>query len=411
MVGRYEDRTVFEHYRIFLLRVLLISHTYIAAVNQKKAHELAALPGVELRVIVPEWWPHPLFSSLSAEMPIKANFSYCPMPTLFTGSGGKYFYRSFHLTMREFKPDIIHVEESARGLSLFQALVYKRLWAPHAKSVFFTWVNVYVPLSPLLSLFEQFNLSHADYAICGGQCAANILRTRGFLGPISLIPQLGVDTEVFHRFDAVTIRRQLKVKPQTFLIGFASRMDPEKGALLLVEAASKLLGDWALLLIGEGKGKQKVMQRALELGVADKVRMIDPVPHLEFAKYVNAMNVLVLPSYSTPKWKEQFAQGLLMAMSCQVPVVGSSSGEIPSVIGDAGLVFPEGDKSALTDCLYRLQTRPRLREELIKRGVKRVEMQYTWRRIAEKTYEVWETLLNGKIDMGKRKERITNESY
>ena len=122
--------------------------------------------------------------------------------------------------------------------------------------------------------------------------------------------------------------------------------------------------------------------------------MIDPVPHLDFAKYLNAMDVLVLPSYSTPKWKEQFAQGLLMSMSCQVPVIGSSSGEIPNVIGDAGLVFPEGDKSALIDCLYRLRTNPRLREDLIRSGVKRVEMHYTWRRLAEKTYQVWEMLLN-----------------
>jgi glycosyltransferase involved in cell wall biosynthesis len=376
------------------MRVLLISHTYIIRLNQQKIHELATLPGVEIRVVVPRWWRHRLFSLLLAENPIEAAFSYYPMPTLFDGFGGKYVYRSLDLTMREFQPDIVHTEECVRCLSLFQALIYKRIWAPHAKSVFFTCENIYVPFPPLLSFIERYSLSHADYAICGGQDAADVLRKRGFRGPISLVPQLGVDPDVFHRFNASTIRRQLKLKPQTFVIGFASRMDPEKGVLLLVEAAAKLLDDWALLLIGKGEEKERAMQRARELGVADKIRMIDPVPHLDFARYLDAMDVLVLPSYSTPKWKEQFAQGLLMAMSCQVPVIGSSSGEIPNVIGDAGLVFPEGDKSALTDCLYRLRTNPRLREDLIRKGVKRVEMHYTWRRIAEETYQVWEMLLN-----------------
>ena len=42
-------------------------------------------------------------------------------------------------------------------------------------------------------------------------------------------------------------------------------------------------------------------------------------------------------------WKEQFGHVIIEAMACKVPVIGSDSGEIPHVIGDAGLIFPEGN--------------------------------------------------------------------
>ena len=59
------------------------------------------------------------------------------------------------------------------------------------------------------------------------------------------------------------------------------------------------------------------------------------------------MDVSVLPSLTRPNWKEQFGRTLAEAMSCETPVIGSDSGEIPHVIGDAGLIFKEGDAQAL----------------------------------------------------------------
>ena len=57
------------------------------------------------------------------------------------------------------------------------------------------------------------------------------------------------------------------------------------------------------------------------------------------------LDVLVLPSHTTPTWKEQFGRVIVEALWCGVPVVGSDSGEIPWLIEltGGGLVFPEGD--------------------------------------------------------------------
>ena len=76
-------------------------------------------------------------------------------------------------------------------------------------------------------------------------------------------------------------------------------------------------------------------------------------------------------------------------MACGVPVIGSTCGEIPNVIGDAGLVFPEGDAAALCDRLRALRNDPSLRRDLAQRGRQRVLDRFTQEQIARQTYAVY----------------------
>jgi glycosyltransferase involved in cell wall biosynthesis len=98
---------------------------------------------------------------------------------------------------------------------------------------------------------------------------------------------------------------------------------------------------------------------------------------------------LVLPSRSRPNWKEQFGRVLIEAMSCAVPVIGSTSGELPNVIGAAGLTFPEEDVTALAAHLHGLWQDPARRAELGALGRERVLAHYTQRKIAQQTVDVW----------------------
>jgi glycosyltransferase involved in cell wall biosynthesis len=86
---------------------------------------------------------------------------------------------------------------------------------------------------------------------------------------------------------------------------------------------------------------------------------------------------------------------LIEAMSCGVPVVGSSSGEIPHVIGDAGLVYPEGDVQALATTLRRLVEQPALYTDLARRGRARVLERYTQAALARQYYEVYREMVAG----------------
>ena len=75
--------------------------------------------------------------------------------------------------------------------------------------------------------------------------------------------------------------------------------------------------------------------------------------------------------------KEQFGRVLVEAMACEVPVIGSSSGEIPTVVGDAGLVFPEGDAAGLARCIQQYRSSPELAAECARRGYERACANYT----------------------------------
>lgn len=376
------------------MRVLLIAVTYLTKVNQKKPEELASLPGVELRVIVPTVWRETLHPKLSAHVPVKSSYSFIPVPTFFTGRGGRYFYRSLDLTMREFCPDIIQVEEGWRGMTTFQTALYRRLWAPAARLVIFSWENMIRPLPAYQKLFQGYNLHHTDHLICGNQDGVACVHAAGYKGPVSVIPQLGVDTETFFRRDGSDLRRQLNLSPEAFVIGFAARLVPEKGLMCLLEAVARLSGNWALVVIGGGPERDSATQRSRQLGIESRVKMIGTVPHLELAKYYSVMDVLVSPSLTTANWKEQYGLVVLQAMSSQVPVIGSTCGETPHVIGDAGLIFQEGDAAGLTEHLRRLQADAALRSELGRRGCERVNSHYTFRRIAERNFEVWKELLH-----------------
>ena len=73
---------------------------------------------------------------------------------------------------------------------------------------------------------------------------------------------------------------------------------------------------------------------------------------------------------------------LIEAMACGVPVIGSNSGEIPHVLGDAGIVAREGDVDDWRDALDRVLGTPGIRRELIQRGVRRVQEHFTWQQAA-----------------------------
>jgi glycosyltransferase involved in cell wall biosynthesis len=100
-----------------------------------------------------------------------------------------------------------------------------------------------------------------------------------------------------------------------------------------------------------------------------------------------------LPSVSQPNWKEQFGRVLIEAMASGANVVGSTCGEIPNLIGEAGLVFPEGNIEALTQSLQRLQTDDALRQALRLKGRERVLTHFTQKRVAEETIKVYREML------------------
>lgn len=373
------------------MKILVMGHTYIVKVNQRKLYELAKIPGVKLCLVIPQIWYDPLFKSkLKAEINENVPFTIHPLETVFGGIEGRYFYRGLGKLLKGIKPDIIQVEQGANALSYFQTLIFKNLHAPQAKALFFTWVNTPYENGPFFTQIEKFNLKNSDAAICGNAGAEKILRDKGFAKPIKVIPQLGVDTELFKKMEVTDLKKNLSLR--NFVIGYVGRLVKRKGLLTLIQALGEIKGDWQLLLVGRGELKNEIVRLSEDLNLREKIVFVDSVHHSEVPKYISCMDVLVLPSLK--EQCEQFGHILIEAMACEVPVIGSTSGEIPNVVGDAGLTFKEGDVNDLREKILLLMNNERLRRELAQKGRQRVLEKYTNKKIAEETCKFYEQVLS-----------------
>jgi len=377
------------------MRLLYIGHTYLVNENQKKLTALAGLPDVEVGVVVPHMWREPVLEQVYPHIDPQAAYSIYPTKVLFPGNEMRYVYLSANLHLREFSPDVLVVENGAGAFAYTQALLYRQRYAPHARTVFFTWWNLpYRSRQPFRAI-ERYNLQRSDGAIAGNRDAAAILETHGYAGPLLILPQLGVDETVFCPQDYSEKRRSLGLGE--FVIGYAGRLVPEKGLNVLMDALEEFSGAFELLIIGRGPLEPALREWGEGLGPQQRLHLLPSVPHSEIAAWMNAMDVFVLPSLTTDFWKEQFGHVLVEAMACEVTVVGSSSAEIPNVIGDAGYVVLEGDPAALRTTLQNLANHPKERAGMAARGRARVIAHYTHARIAHMTIKFFKGLLNDPV--------------
>jgi len=179
--------------------------------------------------------------------------------------------------------------------------------------------------------------------------------------------------------------------PDDFLVGYVGRLLSMKGIDVLMSAFSRF-NQGLLLIVGTGEEERNLRSLIASLGIGDRVRLVGSVPHEQVPLYMRALDVLVLPSRTTPLWQEQLGRVLLEAMATETVVVGSSSGAIPEVIGDAGLVFQEDNVEQLSEMLTRLQEQSSLMDEMRVRGVRRVLDRFTWKRFAQDMAAFWESL-------------------
>ena len=376
----------------------MISKACIVGAYQKKLEELARLPDVELTVVVPHYWRDER-GVMRLEREHTQGYSLVVERMALNGHFHLHFYPGLARHFRRIKPHTVHIDEEPYNVASWQALCLAK--KHRAKAVFFTWQNIYRRYPPPFSLIESYNLRNADYAIAGNSEAVEVLRAKGYQGPVRVIPQFGVDPEMYQvvgRRLQVSASEPRDLQPtaynlQPFIIGYVGRLVEEKGVHILLRAAAGLRGNWRLRILGSGPQRGYLGNLAAELGIAERVSFEEPIPSTQTPGYYNQLDALIVPSLTRPNWKEQFGRVLIEAMACGVPVVGSDSGEIPNVIGEAGLVFAEGDERALRAELSQLMADPALRDELARRGRERVLAQYTQAQVAAKTYQVYLELL------------------
>lgn len=367
------------------MKLLIVTRTIAEFANlQGKLNEIAKR-GIELTVVSPAQWAGKAREVSHVDA---TNYKFlihkCRLSktSLVRLGNHLHYYPGIGKVLRSQKWDLVHIDEEPFNLCTYHVLRECRRIGTRA--IFASWQNSMKTYPPPFNFFENYVFRYINGAIAGNDDVRSILRKRGFVPPIAHVPQLGVDPVMFSKRGAGELRRELGVG-DTFTVGFVGRFWPVKAVDTLINAFSLLPSDSSLVLIGEGSERPKLEALAKQRGLSQRVRWLRWVNSWEVASYMNAFDVLVLPSRTRWNIKEQFGRVLVEAMSCETCVVGSDSGEIPKVIGDCGLIFPEDQVEELADQLRQLKTNVELRNSLAVRGRRRVLERFTYSKIAEAT--------------------------
>jgi glycosyltransferase involved in cell wall biosynthesis len=365
------------------MRVLMLSKACIVGIYQRKLEEIARL-GVDLMVIVPPSWKDER-GETKLERIYTEGYQLEVLPIALNGNFHLHWYPGLGGKISAFRPDIVHIDEEPYNLAAWQALAHSR--RSGAKSLFFSWQNISRAYPPPFSWGERWVLNNVDHALAGTASVEAVWRAKGYRGRMAVVPQFGVDPDLFQPPEP-------EVSMRPFTIGYIGRLVEEKGIHLLLQAASHLTGDWRLRIVGSGPEKARLLALAEQLNISAKIEWIGWVASTDMPAQYHQLDVLVVPSLTRPNWKEQFGRVLVEAMASGIPVVGSDSGAIPDVIGDGGLVTPEGDVAALAEAICKLQQDQALRKTLAERGRARALAHYTHAQVAADSVRVYREMLD-----------------
>ncbi len=372
------------------LRVLLISHTcQVPAEGQPKSECLAQMPGITLRVLIPDRWCHyGIWRKASITPQPKADYQIGRVRLPWVAHQFYFhFYAGLKKILLDFRPDVIDLWEEPWAFVSAQTVRLRNRYLHGVPIVSETEQNIEKTLPPPFEQIRRYTLRNSAYVVGRNQEALDVVRRKGYAGPSAVVPN-AVDAELFHPMNKSQCRAKLGLSG--FVIGYAGRMIEEKGLADILRALPQCPQQVSALFIGDGPFLPALHELADKLQIQSRVRFMPGVKLEELPPLFNALNCFVLPSRTTARWKEQFGRVIIEAHACEVPVIGSSSGAIPEVIGNAGLVFPEGDISALAAAITQLASDPAAAEQLGRIGRQNALARYTWQRVAERMYEIYQ---------------------
>lgn len=368
------------------LRVVRIAHASLTPALRGRERALArCFPEIDMEVITPPRWRE-------AEVEVETEpDEYFPVRTARTFLSRHiqlfgYDPRPIIEAFRRHKPHIIDMNHEPYSVPCAEVLALRNSFAPQAHVVMQTAQNILKKYPLPFSLMEKRAFRQVSAAYMCSETVREVLQVKGFNKPMRIAP-FGVDLDLFK-----PVERDVT---ETFTVGYIGRLLPAKGLLILVDALAQIKNEkWQLLIVGDGPERAAAERRVAEHGLRDRCKFVGAVPYDETPAYFQKIDVLVVPTITTKNIREQFGRVIVEAMACKVPVIGSTCGAIPEVIGDAGMVVPENDPTALAKALQRIINDGNLQKRFAKAGRERVEKLFTWERVAERIYDVYREVLN-----------------
>jgi len=380
------------------MNLLVVGHPFLLAHNQKKYVALRQL-GAEIRLLVPsrgrdrfdltDCEVHPALRSEEV-VPLKAWLARSHMTYLHNPGG-------IAQVLREFQPDVVHIEEEPQALITLETIALQRAITPRAAVTLFSWDNLLrrrrFPLHTLKRRLRRYSLRRVAAVICGNRRAAELLHGEGyFRGPVEVLPQYGLGVDEHEPGIEPALRAKLGLQ-DSIVVGYVGRLVPEKGLRILLDALDQIRSlPWKLLLVGAGPLENEIRESWMAK-FPGRIVLVPAVRYEHVPQYLRCSDIFVLPSYSTPRWMEQFGLGVAQAMLLGIPVIGSSSGAIPEVLGPGGIVFEERNTKELTQALKELLDSADRRKELGIRGREFGLRNYTLEGVAGRYHNLFERVL------------------
>ena len=375
-------------------RLLTIGHSYVVAANRALAHHLAREGRGEWTVtaLAPARFRGDL-RSIDLEPIADEAATLRTAPVHLDRVPHLMWYGGETRALMAGEWDVIHCWEEPYVLAAANIAGAAR---DRARFVPATFQNISKRYPWPLSAFERKTMNRAAGWIAFGETARGALQARRGYDhrPNRVIPP-GVDVDNF-RPDVASgeaARRRLGWKPDALVVGFLGRFVEQKGIAILIEALRHSSSDWHALFVGGGPLESVLAAFARQF--PGRVHVQTGVTHHDVPTWLHAMTMLCAPSQTTEEWREQFGRMLIEAMACGVPVIASDSGEMPFVVGDAGIVVSERDIAAWTASIDRLLADSSVRRDLAARGSARVRDRFAWPVVARAHLDFFEALIGG----------------
>lgn len=309
-----------------------------------------------------------------------------------------HYYPRLKRILLDFKPDVIDLWEEPWSLVSAHTCRLRNKYLPRTKIISETEQNIFRKLPQPFEFFRRYTIKNTNYLIGRSNGAVDVMRRHGYSGPACTVPN-GVDASLFSPTsqDSNAPARPPGVESAgapPFLVGYAGRLVEEKGLGDLVSAIALCPPNVQLTLIGDGPFKPVLQTMITENQLQNRVSIHPGVPLAQLPTWMRSLNAFALPSRTTPTWKEQFGRVIIEAHACGIPVIGSDSGAIPEVIGEAGLVAPERNPPALAAAITQLAANPTRAAEMGRLGRRRVESWCCWEKIALQMADIYRQTLH-----------------
>ena len=142
-------------------------------------------------------------------------------------------------------------------------------------------------------------------------------------------------------------------------------------------------------MVGTGPAQEELEGLAERLGIAGRVTWLGALPRRRVDEVWPRFDCVVLPSRTAPHWIERMPRAAIEAMANGVPVVASTAGALPEIVGTGGRHRPRGKRGRHHRRAAAAARRPGRARPPRRRGRQRVMSEFTDAAIAGKTLRFW----------------------